>query len=91
MLKSHLVSQVDKLSNDGKGSSLGKDEHRDSLYDYATCNLSFTSHFSSFELWSFDLGHSELGILFSGIPTITTEASVAVCQLCQLVSARVLE
>ena len=28
---------------------------------------------------------------FSGIPTITFEASIAVCQLCQLVSARVLE
>ena len=54
-------------------------------------NLSFTSHFSSFELWSFYLDHSELGIMFSGITTITVEASIAVCQLCQLVPARVLE
>ena len=36
-------------------------------------------------------GQSELGIMFSGIPTITFEASIAVCQLCQLVSARVLQ
>ena len=60
-------------------------------YDCATCNLSFTSHFSSFELWSFYLDHSELGIMLSGIPTITFEPSVRVCQLCQLISARVLE
>ena len=60
------------------------------IYDYATWNLSFTSHFSSFEFWTFYLDHSELGIMFSGIPTITKDASIAVCQLCQLVSARVL-
>ena len=37
--------------------------------------------FSSFELRSSCLDHSELGIMFSDIPTITFEASVAMCQL----------
>ena len=39
-------------------------------------------------LWSFYLDHSELGIMFADIPTITFEASVAMCQLCQLRPAR---
>ena len=39
-----------------------------------------TSHFYSLELWSFYLNQSEFGIMFSGIPTITFEASIAVCQ-----------
>ena len=56
--------------------------------DYATCNLSFTSHFPSFELSSSCLDHSELGIMLSDITTITFEASVAMCQLCQLNTAR---
>ena len=37
--------------------------------------------FSSFELRSSCLDHSELGIVFSDITTITFEASVAMCQL----------
>ena len=57
-------------------------------YDYATSNFSFTLHFSSFELWSSCLDHSELCIMSFDIPTITFEASVAMCQLCQLNPAR---
>ena len=33
-------------------------------YEYAKCNLSFSSHFSSFELGSSCLDHSQLGIVF---------------------------
>ena len=39
-----------------------------------TCNLSLTSHISCFELWSFYLDHSEFGVMFSGVPTITFES-----------------
>ena len=46
--------------------------------DYATCNLSFTFHFSIFELWSLYLDHSEMGTMFSIIPTITFEASISI-------------
>ena len=31
-----------------------------------------------FELWSFYLDHSEMGTMFSGIPTITFEASISI-------------
>ena len=59
-------------------------------YDYATCNLSSLPIFDSFELWSNCLDHSEFGTMFSGLPTTTFGASIVMCHISLLVSARVL-
>ena len=60
-------------------------------YDYATCNLSLTSHCPVLNSGHFIWTTLNWVPCFLVFPRSRFEASIAVCQPCQLVSARVLD